>query len=65
AKNAYKYGFILRYPSDIVEITGVSYEPWQYRYVGKQAAREIQQASLTLEEYLAENNNKCFINKAI
>ena len=57
AKNAYKYGFILRYPSDKVEITGVSYEPWHYRYVGKKAALEIQKASLTLEEYLAENNN--------
>ena len=38
-------------------ITGVSYEPWHYRYVGKKAALEIQKASLTLEEYLAENNN--------
>ena len=47
-----KYGFILRYPADKSEITGISYEPWHYRYVGKEAAAEISNKGLCLEEYL-------------
>jgi len=39
-ENSYKYGFILRYPSDKTHITGIEYEPWHYRYVGKDAAKE-------------------------
>ena len=52
AKNAYKYGFILRYPMGKQEITGTSYEPWHYRYVGEEAAREIYERGICLEEYL-------------
>lgn len=51
-KNSYKYGFILRYPEDKEEITGISYEPWHYRYVGKDAAKEIYESNVCLEEYL-------------
>lgn len=51
--NSYKYGFILRYPNEKSEITGIYYEPWHYRYVGKEAAREIFEQNLCLEEYLA------------
>lgn len=51
-ENSYKYGFILRYPSDKSHITGINYEPWHYRYVGKEAAREIYENDLCLEEYL-------------
>lgn len=51
-KNCYKYGFILRYPEDKTEITGISYEPWHYRYVGKEAAQEIFEQGICLEEYL-------------
>ena len=47
-----EYGFILRYPSDKSDITGIIYEPWHYRYVGKEAAEEIMEQGLTLEEYL-------------
>ncbi|MBU5426917.1 M15 family metallopeptidase [Tissierella pigra] len=47
-----EYGFILRYPKDKTEITGVIYEPWHFRYVGKQAAKEIMENGLCLEEYL-------------
>lgn len=54
--NCYKYGFILRYPSDKSEITGISYEPWHYRYVGVDAAAEIQEKGLCLEEYLEQLN---------
>lgn len=52
SENAYKYGFIYRYPSDKTEITGVSNEPWHYRYVGKKAAAEIYEQGICLEEYL-------------
>ena len=51
-KNSWKYGFILRYPTDKSDITGISYEPWHYRYVGKEAAKEIYEAEICLEEYL-------------
>ncbi len=51
AENAYKYGFILRYPPGKQEITGTSYEPWHYRYVGEEAAREIYERGICLEEY--------------
>lgn len=51
-KNCYKYGFILRYPSNKSELTGISYEPWHYRYVGKEAAKQIMDKGICLEEYL-------------
>ncbi len=51
AENAYKYGFILRYPQGKEYITGIDYEPWHYRYVGKEAALEIFNKNITLEEY--------------
>ncbi len=51
-ENSYKYGFILRYPSDKTHITGIEYEPWHYRYVGKDAAKESKERGICLEEYL-------------
>jgi len=51
-KNAADYGFILRYPKDKTAITGVSFEPWHWRYVGVKAAKEIMAQGVTLEEYL-------------
>lgn len=53
-ENAYKYGFILRFPKDKVDITGYQYESWHYRYVGKKVAKEIKDNNLTLEEYIAK-----------
>lgn len=47
-----EYGFILRYPTEKSNITGVGYEPWHYRYVGRDAAQAIMSAGLCLEEYL-------------
>lgn len=47
-----EYGFILRYPADKTDITMVQYEPWHWRYVGKEAAMEIMSKGITLEEYL-------------
>lgn len=52
ANNAYRYGFIKRYPSEKTEITGVNNEPWHYRYVGVEAAKEIQEKGICLEEYI-------------
>ncbi len=52
--NAYKYGFILRYPKGKEYITGITFEPWHYRYVGKGAAGSIYKSGLTLEEYVEE-----------
>lgn len=54
-KNCHKYGFILRYPTSKHEITGINYEPWHYRYVGKEAAAQITQQGICLEEYLKQN----------
>ena len=53
-EHCWDYGFILRYPSDKSEITGIIYEPWHYRYVGVDAALEIRDLGLTLEEYLEQ-----------
>ncbi len=52
-ENSWRYGFILRYPPEKSDITGIIYEPWHYRYVGKAAAKEIYQQNITLEEYLS------------
>ena len=51
-EHSWEYGFILRYPNNKSEITGIIYEPWHYRYVGKDAAREIHTLGVCLEEYL-------------
>lgn len=48
------YGFILRYPKDKQEKTGIIYEPWHYRYVGKDHAKIIMDKGLCLEEYLED-----------
>ena len=50
--NSYKYGFILRYPKNKEEITKIKYEPWHYRYVGKDNAKIIHEKNLCLEEYI-------------
>lgn len=51
-ENCWKYGFILRYPTDKTEETGIIFEPWHYRYVGEKAAKEIMEQGICLEEYL-------------
>ena len=56
-ENAWRYGFIQRYPQDAEEITGYSWHPWHYRYVGEDAAANIQALGITLEEYLALFNS--------
>lgn len=49
--NAYKYGFILRFPKKFISITGFNTEPWHYRYVGKDIAKYIHENNISFEEY--------------
>ena len=56
-ENAYKYGFIKRYPADKTDITGIDNEPWHYRYVGYEAAKEMKEQNLCLEEYLQKGES--------
>ena len=50
-ENAPSYGFILRYPEGKENITGYAYEPWHFRYVGKELANYLKSTGMTLEEY--------------
>ena len=54
AEHCWEYGFILRYPDDKIDITGIIYEPWHFRYVGTELSLEMQELGITLEEYLAD-----------
>ena len=50
--NCSDYGFILRYPNEKSDITGIIFEPWHYRYVGVSTAKAVEESGLTFEEYL-------------
>lgn len=50
--HSWEYGFILRYPNGKSELTGITYEPWHYRYVGREDAAQIHALGVCLEEYL-------------
>lgn len=52
AENAWKYGFILRYPKDKTNITGIEYEPWHFRYVGLPHSAFMKERNFVLEEYI-------------
>ena len=56
-KNWWRYGFILRYPSNKSDLTKVGYEPWHYRFVGKEHAKKITEQGVCLEEYLNNLSN--------
>lgn len=51
-EHSWEYGFVLRYPEDKSEITGIKYEPWHYRYVGKEYAKEMHEKNQCLEEFV-------------
>ena len=53
ARNSWKHGFILRYPAGKEGITGIAYEPWHFRYVGREVAELCHDNDWTLEEYVA------------
>jgi len=52
-EHCWEYGFILRYPNEKSDITGIGYEPWHYRYVGRDVALDIRDSGLCMEEYMA------------
>ena len=54
----HNFGFILRYPKHKQEITGMQYEPWHIRYVGKELAKKLYEEDLTLEEYYEKYKNR-------
>ncbi|MBY0148247.1 VanY-A/VanY-F/VanY-M family D-Ala-D-Ala carboxypeptidase [Neobacillus niacini] len=66
-KNAWKFGFILRYPKDKTHVTGIQYEPWHIRYVGLPHSAIIQEKNLALEEYIdylrVEKNLTAIVNE--
>ena len=53
-ENAWKYGFIVRYPEGTTELTGIIYEPWHIRYVGLELAQELYELDLCMEAYMAQ-----------
>ena len=57
ADNAHKFGYILRYPADKTDITGISYEPWHFRYVGRYHATKMYELDMCLEEYIEYINS--------
>lgn len=52
AANAYRYGFVMSYPRDKEDVTCYIYEPWHYRYIGREAAAQLKKSGLTLREWL-------------
>lgn len=52
AKNSWKYGFTMRYPFGKTDLTGIYYEPWHFRYVGLELAKELYDLGLCVEEYM-------------
>lgn len=57
-QHSWEYGFILRYPNGTTDITGIIYEPWHYRYVGKDVAAEIHELGITFEEYIESRRGR-------
>lgn len=55
SENAYKFGFIMRYPKEYEDITGYSYEPWHYRFVGIYYAEKIKESGLPFEYFYKTN----------
>lgn len=64
-ENAWKYGFILRYPSNKTDVTGILYEPWHFRYVGLPHSAIMYKNDWVLEEYLEYLKNKGHISVEI
>ena len=52
-EHCWEYGFILRYPANTQDVTGIIYEPWHYRYVGIELATELHELNVTIEEYMS------------
>lgn len=63
SENAYKYGFVLSFPKGMENITGFTYEPWHFRYVGLETAKYLHDHNLSLVEYLHNIYNYCLISQ--
>lgn len=63
--HCWEYGFILRYPTDKSEVTGIIYEPWHYRYVGRDNAKKIFASGLCLEEYLEQEAQRADVKATV
>ncbi|MBR3961252.1 MAG: M15 family metallopeptidase, partial [Clostridia bacterium] len=63
AENCYRFGFILRYPEGKTDITKITYEPWHFRFVGRDAATEMHELGLTLDEYVPLKKSEIDANK--
>jgi len=61
AANSYRYGLILRYPEHATHITGIAFEPWHFRYVGRAHAYYMKRNNLVLEEYIAKIHTSGYI----
>ena len=64
-EHSWEYGFILRYPVNKSEITGIIYEPWHYRYVGREHAKAIYESGLCLEEWLEARETLQAVENAV
>ena len=64
-EHSWEYGFILRYPTNKSDVTGIIYEPWHYRYVGKDYAKAIHESGLCLEEWLEQRNTLQAVENAV
>ena len=64
-EHSWEYGFILRYPVNKSDVTGIIYEPWHYRYVGREHAKAIYESGLCLEEWLEQRNTLLTVKNAI
>lgn len=60
--NSWKYGFVLSYPKNKKHLTGYDYEPWHFRYVGVEHAKNIKNENITLIEYLRKLNNNSSVH---
>ena len=60
AKNAHKFGFIVRYPAGKTRVTGYAYEPWHLRHVGVGVATHLKKTGLTLDEYLGVTSSYAY-----
>lgn len=64
-ENSWKYGFILRYPKDKTDVTGIEYEPWHIRYVGLPNSIIMKEKNFVLEEYLAYLKNEKHLSATV
>ena len=64
-EHSWEYGFILRYPVGKSDVTGIIYEPWHYRWVGRDNAKAIYESGLCLEEYLERQADREAVRTAI